>query len=110
MNPQVKQQTPQERQIIIKGDEVKQFEDMLNDFPHGASKALISFINKCNGNRQTELVNAEIRKQFAETLREVEDLKRFKESVLSEVKAAKVSEIKATETATGKPNEINTLD
>lgn len=69
----------QQRTIILSGDDLDQFETVLETIPHGTAKKLINIINKAQRTRLAEEKrNAEtvaLQKRLYETLSEIEALK-----------------------------------
>jgi len=57
--------TQQEQQIIIKGEEVLQFNEILDTIPHREAKKLVRFINSCQQKRVNETKLAEVASQLA---------------------------------------------
>lgn len=89
-----------EPQIIIKGGEIREFEGLLNDFPHSVSKKLIAFINNVQSKRNQERFDEQQRIKTAqewtnmnETLEKQQEelklLRNFKTSHEGNIAAAK---------------------
>jgi len=75
-----------EPQIIIKGSEVVEFEQMLNDFPHGVAKKIINFVNKVQMKRQAEYNEEQSSKAIQA---ELDELRAFKKTTEESRQACK---------------------
>lgn len=53
------QNVAQEPMLILKGQEIHEFEALLDTLPHGYAKQIISFINSVQQKRQMEAIAAQ---------------------------------------------------
>jgi hypothetical protein len=62
--------SPPVRMIILKGDEVAKFEELLDAMPHGHAKKLIHLVNQAQLNRMAEQPQAkESKEHYGEKIR-----------------------------------------